>query len=116
MCASVSLVGFIAELWLFRELINSYFPTADDIAFAVTSTDIGGSVNALSRLTDGFQYYFQNYIEWQVAKTDFWRPFHEWLCLAAVRAIRPVLGDQLIVGHAEHALMVGLAGSSPIRC
>jgi len=110
MCASVSLIAFLAELWLFRELINNYFPTADDIAFAVTSTDIGGSVNPLSWLTDGFHYYFQSYTEWQVAKTDFWRPFMNGFVWLQYQLFGQSWGDQLILGYAEHALMVGLAG------
>jgi hypothetical protein len=110
MCAGVSLMVFIAQLWLCRRLISNYFPTADDIAFAVTSTDISGSLNPLSWLTDGAHYYFQSYTEWQVAKTDFWRPLMNGFIWLQYQLFGQSWGDQLIVGYAEHALMVGLAG------
>lgn len=109
-CAAAAGATFVLLLWLCRPLIRAYFPTADDVAFQITSTAIGGVVRPMTWLTDGFHSYFESYTEWQVARTDFWRPLMNSFVWLNYELFGSAWGDQLIVGYAEHAIMVGMAG------
>ena len=110
LCGTAVVITFVLQLWLCRALIREYIPTADDVAFQVTSTDIGGKVHPTSWLTQGFHSYFESYTEWQVARTDFWRPLMNAFVWLNYQLFGSAWGDQLIVGYLMHAIMVGLVG------
>jgi hypothetical protein len=64
----------LLQLWLFKPIIDSYFPNLDEIAVQVASTPIGGPASPLWWLRHGFHGYFVPFPDWQTLDTNYWRP------------------------------------------
>lgn len=109
-CAITAGLVFLLQLWLFRPFIRDYFPTADELALEVASTNIAGRVEPWTWVSQGFHSYFNSYAEWQTSQTDFWRPLANVLFWLHYQLFGADWSVQLIFGYLAHALMVGMTG------
>ena len=103
-----STLVLLLQLWLFKPIIDSYFPNLDEIAVQVASTPIGGPASPLWWLRHGFHGYFVPFPDWQTLDTNYWRPLVNAYYWGSYQIFGDHWGDQLILGYAVHALAVGL--------
>ena len=69
--------AFGIELWLFRDVWQSYHPANDDIALILHSTDFGQEPfwpRVKSWFTEGFSNYWYVFPEWSEPHTNYLRP------------------------------------------
>jgi hypothetical protein len=69
-----TLLVFFAQVLLFRDVISTYYPTEDEFALIVNSTDIHGNLDAGEWFTVGFAKYFMVYPEWTPYYQNILRP------------------------------------------
>jgi len=106
--AALVLLLWLLQRWLFRPILLDYFPTLDEIGVRAGSMPIGGPINPWRWFTHGFEGYFVPYPEWGGPGSDFWRPLVNGYYWLSYHVFGQHGADQLLVGYAAHALVVGL--------
>jgi hypothetical protein len=114
-CLLAGTATLFLQLWLLGPVISSYFPTDNELALIAESTRIGGHVDPISWLTDGFHNYFLAYPEWQQPWTDFMRPLANFMYWLSYREFADHWSNQLILGYIAHALTVALTAYIALR-
>lgn len=69
-----TLLVFFAQIFLFREIISNYYPTDDEFALIVNSTNLHNNLDASEWFTVGFAKYFMVYPEWTPYYQNILRP------------------------------------------
>jgi hypothetical protein len=106
---------FVFVLWACRALISDYFPTVDELALEAASTPVGGAIDPSLWMTEGFHFYFHAYPEWEILKTDFFRPLANALFWMDYQVFGTLWSNQLVIGYLWHAVAVGLTGIIALR-
>lgn len=69
-----TLLVFFAQVFLFKDIITTYFPIEDEFALLVNSTNLYGGMNPGEWFTIGFAKYFTVYPEWTPYYQNILRP------------------------------------------
>ena len=108
-CAA-GVVAFLLQLAAFRPFLQDYFPSDDDLALEVASSNIGAELHPGEWLTQGWHSYLNAYPEWTSPSNDVMRPVGNAIYWLHHECCGTHWASRLIAGYLVHAIVVAIAG------